>query len=68
METEPISLDIYLESTKTIEKYFMKQESLQDILNLFSFWDKDIFSYIKLYRETSGEIVSPILATNTHSL
>lgn len=68
METEPISLDIYLESTKTIEKYFMKQESLQDILNLFSFWDKDIFSYIKLYRETSEEIVSPLLATNTHSL
>ena len=37
----------------------MKQESLQDILNLFSFWDKDIFSYIKLYRETSEEIYLP---------
>lgn len=68
METEPISLNIYLESTKTIEKYFMKQESLKDILNLFSFWDKDLFSYIQLYRKTSQEIVSPLLVTNTHSL
>jgi len=68
MEREAMSLNKYLESTKTIEKYFMEQKSLQNILNLFSFWEKDIFSYNQKYKETSQELISPLLAINAHSL
>ncbi len=61
-------LDIYLDSTKLIKETFMKEKSLKESLNLFSFWEKDIFSYVQEYREKfTKECVSSLLVFNTHS-
>lgn len=61
-------LDIYLESTKLIKETFMKEKSLKESLNLFSFWEKNISSYIQEYQKTSTkEVVSSLLVFNTHS-